>query len=349
MREDVAKNMITNNNRDAFLDIAKGLAIILVVVGHVIQGSSEKFDDLLWFRVIYSFHMPLFVFLSGAVAAIAFRSDIIQDGIGSTLKRAQTKISKAALRLLLPFLAWCVINQLIYHHSDSVISALILAFRRPDTALWFLLAIFYCIVLASIFEIAFSVLNLLFQKVGLKTVSKVLCDGRIQIILMILIWWAIREHTPRGAGFSLIRPYFIYYLLGVGFYKYVYLKLSTWKYLPAWIIFIGLIPFWSRTAVDNIDGLTLVLPGLIYFYAGVVALTGSLVILSVAKWISETTIKPIRNFLILCGQLSLGVYAIHYFFLAYSPKVIAPLLISIGLSYGINRIPVLRTVLLGER
>jgi fucose 4-O-acetylase-like acetyltransferase len=349
MREDVAKNMIINNNRDAFLDIAKGLAIILVVVGHVIQGSSEKFDDLLWFRVIYSFHMPLFVFLSGAVAAIAFRSDSIQDGIGSALRRAKTKISKATLRLLLPFLAWCVINQLIYHHSDSVISALILAFRRPDTALWFLLAIFYCIVLASIFEIAFSVLNLLFQKVGLKTVSKVLCDGRIQIILMILIWWLIREYTPRGAGVGLLRPYFIYYLLGIGFYQYIYLKLSTWKYLPAWIIFIGLIPFWSRTAVDNVDGLMLIPSGLIYFYAGLVALSGSLVILSVAKWISETEIKPIRNFLILCGQLSLGIYALHYFFLGYSPKVIAPLLISIVLAYGINRIPVLRTVLLGEK
>jgi fucose 4-O-acetylase-like acetyltransferase len=342
------KNMIINN-RDAFLDIAKGLAIILVVVGHVIQGSSEKFDDLLWFRVIYSFHMPLFVFLSGAVAAIAFRADSIQDGIGSSLGRAKTKISKAAVRLLLPFVAWCVINQLIYQHSESVISALILAFRRPDTALWFLLAIFYCIVLTSFFEIVFSVIDLLFKKMGLEEASKLLCDGRIQIIMMILIWWAIREHTPRGAGFSLIRPYFIYYLLGLGFYKYVYLQLSTWKYLPAWIIFIGLIPFWSRTALDNIDGLTLIPTGLSYFYAGLVALSGSLVILSVAKWISETKIKPIRNFLILSGQLSLGIYAIHYFFLAYSPKVIAPLLISIGLAYGINRIPVLRTILLGER
>ena len=337
------------NNRDAFLDIAKGLAIILVVVGHVIQGSSEKFDDLLWFRVIYSFHMPLFVFLSGAVAAIAFRADSIQDGIGSSLGRAKTKISKAVVRLLLPFLAWCVINQLIYHHSESIISALILAFRRPDTALWFLLAIFYCIVLTSFFEILFSVIHLVFKKMGLEEVSKLLCDGRIQIILMILIWWAIREHTPRGAGFSLIRPYFIYYLLGIGFYKYVYLQLSTWKYLLAWIIFIGLITFWSRTALDNIDGLTLIPAGLTYFYAGLVALSGSFMILSVAKWISETEIKPLRNFLILSGQLSLGIYAIHYFFLAYSPKVLAPLLISIGLAYGINKIPILRTVLLGEK
>ena len=342
-------NMIISKNRDAFLDIAKGLAIILVVVGHVVQGSSENFDDLLWFRVIYSFHMPLFVFLSGAVAAIAFQSDSVQDGIGSTFRRAKTKISKASIRLLLPFLAWCVINQLIYHHSDSIFSALILAFRRPDTALWFLLAIFYCIALVSIFEIIFSVLNLLFQKAGLKTASKLLCDGRIQIILMVLIWWAIRDHTPRGAGVSLLRPYFIYYLLGMGFYKYIYLRLSIWKYLPAWIIFIALIPYWSRTAVDNIDGLTLIPAVPLYFYAGLVALSGSLMILNMAKWISETEIKPIRIFLILCGQLSLGIYALHYFFLAYSPKVLAPLLISVGLAYVINKIPVFRTILLGEK
>ena len=47
-------------SRDSFLDIAKGLAIILVVIGHVLQGSAENFDDLLGFKIIYSFHMPLF-------------------------------------------------------------------------------------------------------------------------------------------------------------------------------------------------------------------------------------------------------------------------------------------------
>ena len=148
--------MTATKNRDLFLDIAKGLAIILVVVGHVVQGSSPKFDDLLWFKVIYSFHMPLFVFLSGAVAAIAFKAETVKEGIRAALQQVKTRIAKAVVRLLLPFIAWCLINQLIYHHSESVMSALILAFRRPDTALWFLLAIFYCIVLAELFNILFS-------------------------------------------------------------------------------------------------------------------------------------------------------------------------------------------------
>ena len=116
-----------------------------------------------------------------------------------------------------------------------------------------------------------------------------------------------------------------------------------------WFIFIALIPFWSRTAADNIDGVTWIPLELSYFYAGLVALSGSFLIIGIAKWISETNIKPIKSLLILCGQLSLGIYAIHYFFLAYSPKVIAPLLMSVILSYGIYRTPVLRTLLLGER
>ena len=134
-------------DRDAFLDIAKGLAIILVVLGHVIQGSAQNFDELIGFRVIYSFHMPLFVFLSGAVAAIAFKPERVEQGLKASLLPAKSKIFKAAIRLLLPFISWCAINQLIYHHSSDVLSALVLAFRRPDTALWFLLAIFYCIML----------------------------------------------------------------------------------------------------------------------------------------------------------------------------------------------------------
>lgn len=62
--------------RNVDIDIGKGIAIILVVVGHIIQhGSHNNFDylehDL--FKVIYSFHMPLFIFLSGFVSAIGVK------------------------------------------------------------------------------------------------------------------------------------------------------------------------------------------------------------------------------------------------------------------------------------
>jgi fucose 4-O-acetylase-like acetyltransferase len=339
-------------DRDAFLDIAKGLAIILVVLGHVIQGSAQNFDELIGFRVIYSFHMPLFVFLSGAVAAIAFKPERVEQGLKASLLLAKSKIFKAAIRLLLPFISWCVLNQLIYHQSSDVLSALILAFRRPDTALWFLLAIFYCIVLTCIFDVLLSLFYLIYQKMGLNAIAAGLSSGHVQILVMILLWLLIKEHTPRGAGVSLLRPYFLYYLLGMGFYRYLYPNMTTWKYLVFFGLFLALIPFWSRTApnnfIDSID-LTFISAKFLYFYAGLVAISGTFALLSIAKWISLGKKSIGQNFLILCGKLSLGIYAIHYFFLSYSPKVIAPLLISVGLSYGINRIPVLRTIFLGEK
>lgn len=62
--------------RDKKIDVLKGIAIYLVVMGHVIAWFFKDFSansDLLptntmalW-NFIYSFHMPLFVFLSGYV------------------------------------------------------------------------------------------------------------------------------------------------------------------------------------------------------------------------------------------------------------------------------------------
>ena len=339
-------------DRDAFLDIAKGLAIILVVLGHVIQGSAQNFDELIGFRVIYSFHMPLFVFLSGAVAAIAFKPERVEQGFKASMLLAKSKIFKAVIRLLLPFISWCVINQLIYHHSSDVLSALVLAFRRPDTALWFLLAIFYCILLTCIFDILFSASYLISQKAGFNTIAAWFSDGRIQILAMIVLWLLIKEHTPRGAGVSLLRPYFLYYLLGIGFYRYLYPNMTTWKYLVSCGLFLALIPFWSRTAPGNFIGSmesTFIGAKFLYFYAGLVAISGAFALLSIAKWISLGKKGIAQNYLILCGQLSLGIYAIHYFFLDYSPKIIAPLLLSIAISYLLKKLPVIRTIFLGER
>lgn len=48
-------------NRNTTIDVAKGLGIILVVLGH----NWIALDNRELFRVIFSFHMPLFFFLSG--------------------------------------------------------------------------------------------------------------------------------------------------------------------------------------------------------------------------------------------------------------------------------------------
>ena len=49
------------SKRIEYLDIAKGVGILLVVLGH----NDFEVISLFVQRLIYSFHMPLFFFLSG--------------------------------------------------------------------------------------------------------------------------------------------------------------------------------------------------------------------------------------------------------------------------------------------
>ena len=60
--------------RIALFDNIKGLLIILVVAGHFmhpVHNDNEVMSAL--FDIIYLFHMPLFVFLSGLFAKGAYR------------------------------------------------------------------------------------------------------------------------------------------------------------------------------------------------------------------------------------------------------------------------------------
>ena len=58
--------MADTSQRDYLLDAIKGFAIILVVVGHITAFSKpENLNENILFQLIYSFHMPLFFFVSG--------------------------------------------------------------------------------------------------------------------------------------------------------------------------------------------------------------------------------------------------------------------------------------------
>ena len=72
------------STRIEYLDITKGLAILFVVMGHVIAWEFVNHEELLinndniiigW-KLIYSFHMPLFMFCSG-IFSPSFKKGIV--------------------------------------------------------------------------------------------------------------------------------------------------------------------------------------------------------------------------------------------------------------------------------
>ena len=64
--------------RDLFIDFLKGITIFLVLLGHSIQALSttDAYYDNILFKAIYSFHMPLFGFLSGYVSFWSYRKSL---------------------------------------------------------------------------------------------------------------------------------------------------------------------------------------------------------------------------------------------------------------------------------
>jgi fucose 4-O-acetylase-like acetyltransferase len=83
------------------LEQAKGLAILLVVFGHLV--ARENPAGVEWYgplrMVVYLFHMPFFLYLSGYVAGLSGTAWMPADGWARLARRR-------AARLLLPFLAF---------------------------------------------------------------------------------------------------------------------------------------------------------------------------------------------------------------------------------------------------
>lgn len=82
--------------RIEWIDIAKGIAILAMVAGHVSLLPWEPVRKL-----IFSFHMPLFFILSGYTTKQAIDNPF-------------TNIKKYAKQLLLPYLYIAVVSSLVY-------------------------------------------------------------------------------------------------------------------------------------------------------------------------------------------------------------------------------------------
>ena len=133
--------------RAQWVDYARGIGIVLVVYGHVARGvhSAGLPIDEGWFRlvdsVIYSFHMPLFFFLSG----LYFLASMQRHGAGGLLVE---KLRTVAW----PYLVWSVLQGLtevlLASATNATNGKVTLAevaslLWQPRAQFWFLYALFF--------------------------------------------------------------------------------------------------------------------------------------------------------------------------------------------------------------
>lgn len=114
------------NNRFLYIDALRGFAILLVIVGHLIQYNYKSGIENPIFNVIYCFHMPLFFFISGITLAVNKRKNNISlfKFIGQRLKA-----------LILPSISWTLLVPLFFQDK--------LMFNGAISAFWFLNVLFF--------------------------------------------------------------------------------------------------------------------------------------------------------------------------------------------------------------
>lgn len=88
------------------IDVLKGVAAYLVVLGHIVTGK-EKYRWL--YQFIYSFHMPLFMFLAGCTAVASY-----QNGKGKL-----TYLARRFVNIMVPYLVWALCLPVIASGSVS--------------------------------------------------------------------------------------------------------------------------------------------------------------------------------------------------------------------------------------
>lgn len=277
--------------------------MILVIIGHAIQCILEEGcnDNHVW-NLIYSFHMPAFMAMSGWLAYRAYSKPLMADwgGVFILCKRR-------GLQLLVPYFAWSVMQfSLSGEYTLQKLSKMIL---YPDSYFWFLWVLFWICVLFNLVQYVARRLNLH---------EMVTIGGLCVMLLGVMV---VAEF--RMFGFQFIAYYFLFYKLGYCLHKY---EGSTFlKGLNRPIIMIVLSVLWAFLAWGwTMHGLPSWMPAiphvptslLQYAYRGFTALVAIIVLIGVAPKLLNGK-GMVNHFVSGVGVVSLGMYTGHLFLIGF--------------------------------
>ncbi|HEV7256391.1 MAG TPA: acyltransferase [Bosea sp. (in: a-proteobacteria)] len=330
--------------RDIFLDFLKGMAILTVAAGHTLQSVGPNFDENLPFRVIYAFHMPMFIFVSGMVAAITFSKRLTAGANPSVFIDS---LGRSASRLLIPFFAWAVVSFYFQQTTTNDLGRwLLLVVSQPDNALWFLWILFQC---HSVLALAAA--GLLAWHMGRSTkVSPLrLVPLAFGAVLLLSFWPGSKLSSISGIYLTrLLLPYF---LAGVLFAMWRPAGISNAARLLAFALFVVLVPFWHRTEASPLVGyLPQVLHPRVYNAAFhyLVGFAGTLAFVEMARLIVQHAPARIVSAGAFLGRRSLDIYALHFYALGWFPPVAAAVAFSIVGSAILRTNPLTSRLFFGE-
>lgn len=275
---------LATKQRVQWVDYAKGIGIFLVVFGHTLRGlvnSSILETSTIVVSIdqwIYSFHMPLFFYLSGL---------FIERSASKPLRKFV--VSKLKV-IAYPYLVWSVLQTVLqaiassYTNSSVSLSNLWRIIYQPVMQYWFLYTLFVIMVVYAI-------------------IHKLNVSSRVFLILAILFYLTQIADVGLGSWRVLysVRGYAIYLALGavIGSSRLMS-QLSQWKTQTLLMVTIG--GFW---AVGLAVGFNLMAVKLLTPIVAIFGITASVALAILLDRFNQ--IDVVKQW----GSLSLEIFVAH--------------------------------------
>lgn len=277
--------------RNPIIDYLKGVAIFLVVWAHCMQflNKGYSFYENGIFMFIYSFHMPLFMTISGYLFAFSgTRTDLINV---MKLKYSQ---------LLLPIISWGIILTFIMFYKqilfEGPFQGAVLFFnaylKNLAFHLWFLWALF---IISTMISVVASKFN--------------------DSVLVHLFAFVLILFFPDGYGLIYVK--FMYpFFLGGYFYNLFRARINKYKRLIiglSFVVFPILLCYWSKQDLIYFSNMSLYKPDLLQelivaLKRYLIGFSGVVVMVTIIKTFFHF---PKAKFIYEMGIFSLGIYILQ--------------------------------------
>ena len=269
------------DDRVDWVDYAKGIGIILVVYGHVLRGlhsAGFKFFGRFYElsdSIVYSFHMPLFFFLSG----LFFYQTLSKKG---PVKLVFSKIDT----IFYPFVIWSILQGSIevlvsnYTNGNVTFNEVFSLLWSPRAQFWFLYDLFFVIVISSF-------------------IFKVNARGKVLFLLPLFSFLYVVFLDSEYV--KLIFLYCVFFMLGIIFsfyFKSEWLHSKTLQLISAlaFIVFQYLYHFYYELHYLDLNGFTMFIAFVSVFF-----------VIFFSSFLARLKV----TFLCYLGSVSMVIYLMH--------------------------------------
>lgn len=282
--------------RIKIIDQCRGVAIVLVVIGHLIQNNIDHYENLIFFNIIWSAQIPLFFFISGFLNSdVKLYKKICNSNV------FYRNILEKIRSLLIPFLSFFFIIRflILNEYNYDLFGAIERLSFKLEMSLWFLFALFIiqCLLIISCYVIRLCKINK----------NYILPFFIVLILTYVGVCIYIGGTSFLGAKF--IGYYALFYTIGAVFYRYsiIDMIIKSSK-LNDMILFFILIIY---SVLINKFNLFIIEDNLLGIFIRLIS--GILIILIIIK-IVNTVNFIFKDKLEVIGQYTLEIYASHLLF-----------------------------------